>query len=51
MYVDVWIEGLELSFVDRKILVAEVTYIYRTSAILSELMGGSTANAEGRIGS
>lgn len=49
MDVNFGVEGFELSFVDREVLIAEVTQVNGSSAILSELMGCGPAYAEGRI--
>lgn len=46
---DLWIEGSELSLVGFKVLTSEVTDIDSTGAIIRELVGCSSAYADGRI--
>ena len=43
------VQRFQFSFVNGKILVAEITDVDRLGAILRELVGGRAADAEGRV--
>jgi hypothetical protein len=46
---DLWIERSELSLVGFKVLASEVTDIDSTGAVVRELVGCSSAYADGRV--